>query len=64
MCRSCSAIHRRLLSNKSNLGFNQVFDFVHDFLKVFTFDDTELFDDLVLLDGEEFGRRLVLLKSD
>ena len=41
-----------------------MFDFVHDFLKVFTFDDTELFDDLVLLDGEEFGRRLVLLKSD
>ena len=42
--------------NESNLRFNQMFDFIGDFLKVFAFNKAKLFDDFVLVDGEKFVR--------
>ncbi len=43
-------------SNESNSRFNQVFDFVRNFLKVFAFNKAELFDDFVLVNGEKLVR--------
>ena len=49
-----SLFHRQ--SNKSNLGFNQMSDFISNFFKVFNFNDAEFLDDFVLVNCEKFVR--------